>query len=132
MYEKLRVIFTIPELRNKIFLTLAMLAAYRIGWQIPLPVMDQKILSQILSQSGGLGDMLKNVAVFSASNLQNFTIFGLRIMPTFRLRLSCSCSVHSGDRSNRSKKKDKQVETKSINTLVISRLYCASFKVGSS
>ncbi len=40
MWEKIRVVFTIPELRQKIFLTLLFLAIYRIGWQIPLPVVD--------------------------------------------------------------------------------------------
>src|SRR6187399_210108 len=80
MLEKLRVVFTIPELRKKIFLTLLMLAAYRVGWQIPLPVLDQRVIGDTLSH-GGFGDMLKSVAVFTASNLQNFTIFGLGIMP---------------------------------------------------
>ena len=40
MWEKLRVVFTIPELRRKILLTLGLLAIYRIGWQIPLPIVD--------------------------------------------------------------------------------------------
>ena len=35
MWEKIRVVFTIPELRQKILLTLMFLAIYRIGWQIP-------------------------------------------------------------------------------------------------
>ena len=42
MIEKLRVIFTIPELRRKIFLTIFLLAIYRVGWQIPLPIIDQQ------------------------------------------------------------------------------------------
>ena len=41
MWEKIRVVFTIPELRQKILLTLLLLAIYRIGWQIPLPIFDQ-------------------------------------------------------------------------------------------
>ena len=41
MWEKIRVIFTIPELRQKILLTLLFLAIYRVGWQIPLPIIDQ-------------------------------------------------------------------------------------------
>jgi preprotein translocase subunit SecY len=40
MWEKIRVVFTIPELRQKILLTLFLLAIYRVGWQIPLPVVD--------------------------------------------------------------------------------------------
>ena len=42
MLEKLRVVFTIPELRQKIFLTLLLLAIYRVGWQIPLPMVNQE------------------------------------------------------------------------------------------
>ena len=41
MLEKLRIIFSIPELRQKILLTVFLLAIYRIGWQIPLPMIDQ-------------------------------------------------------------------------------------------
>jgi len=47
MWEKLRVVFTIPELRKKILLTLGLLGIYRIGWHIPLPIIDQaKIADQ--------------------------------------------------------------------------------------
>ena len=41
MWEKLRVVFTIPELRQKIFLTLIFLGIYRVGFQITLPIIDQ-------------------------------------------------------------------------------------------
>ena len=42
MLEKLRIIFTIPELRQKILLTIFLLAIYRVGWQIPLPIINQE------------------------------------------------------------------------------------------
>ncbi len=82
MWEKIRVIFTIPELRSKILLTLGLLAIYRVGWQIPLPMIDQKAMASIFSQSqSGLGARLSQAAVFSASQLSQATIFGLGIMP---------------------------------------------------
>ncbi|MEM6330664.1 MAG: preprotein translocase subunit SecY [Planctomycetota bacterium] len=81
MLEKLRVVWTIPELRQKILLTLLMLAIYRIGFQISLPVVDQAELEKFMNSSGGLNDVLKTVAVLSASQLNNITIFGLGIMP---------------------------------------------------
>ncbi|MFZ9681407.1 MAG: hypothetical protein ACO3CL_08320 [Bacteroidia bacterium] len=43
MLEKIRVIFTIPELRQKILLTLGLLAIYRVGWQVPLPIGFQNL-----------------------------------------------------------------------------------------
>ncbi len=79
MLEKLRIIFTIPELRQKIFLTLFLLAVYRIGWQIPLPMIDQQQMA--MASGGTLGAFLKQVSVFSASQLNQATIFGLGIMP---------------------------------------------------
>ncbi|MFM7108440.1 MAG: preprotein translocase subunit SecY [Planctomycetaceae bacterium] len=83
MLEKLRVIFTIPELRQKILLTLGLLAIYRVGWQVPLPIVDPQAMAAFSdpSKSGGIGDLLRTVAVFSASQLSQATIFGLGIMP---------------------------------------------------
>jgi preprotein translocase subunit SecY len=81
MLEKLRVIWQIPELRQKILLTLGMLAIYRIGFQIRLPIVDPVQVNQFQGQQGGLADIMQAVAVFSASQLSQVTIFGLGIMP---------------------------------------------------
>jgi preprotein translocase subunit SecY len=83
MWEKIRVIFTIPELRQKIVLTLLLLAIYRVGWQIPLPMVNHTKMTEFFGSSaeGGLDEIFKKVAVFSASQLNQATIFGLGIMP---------------------------------------------------
>jgi len=81
MLEKLRVVFTIPELRQKILITLLFLGVYRVGWQIPLPMIDQAVASAKDDTQSGLGKFFNQVAIFSASNLQQATIFGLGIMP---------------------------------------------------
>ena len=58
MWEKLRVVWQIPELRKKILLTLGLLAVYRLGFQIPLPIVDpQKV--DAFSGAGGMADVLK-------------------------------------------------------------------------
>ncbi len=83
MWEKIRVVFSIPELRQKILLTLGLLAIYRIGWQIPLPIVDQTKMTAFFGAqtSTGLGQLLNQAAMFSASSLTQATIFGLGIMP---------------------------------------------------
>src|SRR5688500_17261138 len=83
MWDKFRAIFTIPELRQKIFFTLLLLAVFRVGYQIPLPIVDEsEINKQIQSGSGGgLYKFFQQVSVFSASDLRRLTIFGLGIMP---------------------------------------------------
>ncbi len=82
MWDKIRTIFTIPELRQKILLTLGLLAIYRIGWQITLPIVDpSKMTAFSEGGAGGLGDLIQQVSMFSASQLSQATIFGLGIMP---------------------------------------------------
>lgn len=81
MWEKIRVVFTIPELRQKILLTLLFLAIYRVGWHIPLPIVDQAKMNHFAKETTGLAGLLATVAVFSASSLNQATIFGLGIMP---------------------------------------------------
>src|SRR5436190_17203714 len=84
MLEKFRAIFTIPELRQKILFTLILLAVFRIGYQIPLPIIDQKEVAKQQARGGNktpLGDLVNKVAVFSASDLRQLTVLGLGIMP---------------------------------------------------
>lgn len=88
MFEKLRVVFSIPELRWKILLTLGFLLIYRIGWQIPLPIVNPSELDGWMRRGPGqtaqdqvLSQVWSQVAMFSASGLSQATIFGLGIMP---------------------------------------------------
>jgi len=85
MLGKLVQIFRIPELRQKILLTLLLLAVYRMGFSIPLPFINQAAVFQgmqeLQKQQGGLGQVMQMVSLFSASNIVQGTIFGLGIMP---------------------------------------------------
>ncbi len=85
MLAKLLTVFRVPELRRKIFLTLILLAVYRLGYHITLPFIDHESIGKVMenAQSGttGLGGLLQVVSVFSASDLQNGSVFGLGIMP---------------------------------------------------
>ena len=77
MFEKLRIIFSIPELRKKVLLTIGLLAVYRIGFHIPLPM----VATNLADTGGTASEFFEKVAVFSASDLRQATIFGLGIMP---------------------------------------------------
>src|SRR5438477_4652405 len=85
MFAKFATIFKIPELRRKIWLTLFLLFVYRMGFYISLPPIDQAVMSKNFSkmqeQGNTLGQTLKMVELFSASNFGMSTIFGLGIMP---------------------------------------------------
>ena len=81
MLQKIRIIFSIPELRQKILLTLGLLAVYRIGWAIPLPIVDASKFDDLISSNQSIKDLITQVSIFSGSQLSQMTIFGLGIMP---------------------------------------------------
>lgn len=75
MWEKFRAIFVIPELRQKIIFTLIMLAVFRIGYSIPLPIKAH------MEMKGDAAAFFEKVAMLSAADMKRLTIFGLGIMP---------------------------------------------------
>lgn len=81
--RKLATIFMIPELRQKILITLLFLVVYRIGYCIPLPIIDQAKLAEKIAQqsSSSLGQIYSMVSTFSGGDLSNACIFALGIMP---------------------------------------------------
>jgi preprotein translocase subunit SecY len=81
--NKLITIFKIPELSQKIGITLLFLCIYRIGFHVPLPVIDQDKMMQAMQSAtqGALGQVLGFVSLFSGGTLSQSCIFGLGIMP---------------------------------------------------
>lgn len=81
--DQMLMIFRIPELRRKIFITLMFLAVYRIGYYVPLPMIDQQKMAEKMADGagGGLGRVFGFVSMFSGGNLSNACIFALGIMP---------------------------------------------------
>ena len=76
-------VFRIPDLRKKIFFTLAMLAIYRVGAHIPVPFIDGKAMRDYWSglAGSGTGGLLNMVDMFSGRAFRQMTVFALGIMP---------------------------------------------------
>jgi preprotein translocase subunit SecY len=77
--DSLKNIFTVSELRTRVFYTLGLLAVYRVGHNITVPGVNLAALDELGRQASntmfGLYDM------FSGGNLSRVTIFALGIMP---------------------------------------------------
>jgi len=78
--------FKIPELRQRILFTLAMVVIVRVGAAIPLPGVNAEVLQGALDaaskrgsdDSGAIGALIN---VFSGGGLKNCAVFALGIMP---------------------------------------------------
>src|SRR5438046_1857458 len=79
LFESFRNLFRIPDLRNRVLFTLALLAVYRIGAHIPTPGINTRVLESLFQQ--GQGSVLGIFDLFSGGNLRRLTIFALGIMP---------------------------------------------------
>lgn len=77
MLRAFRNAFKIPDLRNKILFTMAMLAIYRLGCFIPSPGVDLVAMKKAVEGSA----LLKFLNIFSGQGLSRLAIFGLGIMP---------------------------------------------------
>jgi len=71
--------FRLPDLRNKILFTLAMIAVYRFGSYVPVPVVDFGAIRD--SIDAGEGGFLQLINLFSGGALGQMAVFGLGIMP---------------------------------------------------
>jgi preprotein translocase subunit SecY len=77
--SRLITIFKIKELRQKILITILFLAIYRIGFHVPLPMIDQYKMAEAMR--GSDEGLLGLISMFSGGSLSQSTIFGLGIMP---------------------------------------------------
>jgi preprotein translocase subunit SecY len=74
--------FKIPDLRKKILFTLFMIAVYRFGSHVPVPVVDLQALKENLNAVGNQnGGFLNFIDLFSGGALTRFAVFALGIMP---------------------------------------------------
>jgi preprotein translocase subunit SecY len=72
--------FKVPDLRKKILFTLFIIAVYRLGSHVPVPVVDIGRLQNAL-QGQGNGGFLSFIDLFSGGALTRMAVFGLGIMP---------------------------------------------------
>jgi preprotein translocase subunit SecY len=77
------ILFKVPELQRKILMTAMFLAIYRVGFYIPLPIVNQGQLKNWQEQQSqsAAGKVFGAVAMFGGTSIGMSTIFGLGIMP---------------------------------------------------
>jgi preprotein translocase subunit SecY len=77
-------IFKIPDLRNKILFTIALLVIYRVGFHIPNPCFNQEAIDAAVRGRGAdtpIGRAAEYMQMFTGGTLSKSSLFGLGIMP---------------------------------------------------
>ena len=80
MFQNLKNIFKVPDLRNKILVLLGLILLYRLGNALRVPGIDREAVKQFkkgVESQGALGFL----DMFSGGAFGSFSIFALGIMP---------------------------------------------------
>ena len=80
MLSRLRNMFRVADLRNKILFTVLVVAIYRLGSHIPLPYVDFRAIQELKDRASE-GGALEFLDLFSGGALTNVAVFALGIMP---------------------------------------------------
>lgn len=133
MFKKVEEIFSIPELRRRIFWTLFLLFVYRIGSHVPTPGIDGDALSQFFAQQSG--NLLGFFDMFTGGALRRLTVFGLGIMPYISaaiiLELMTVAVPHLAELKKRGKEgQDKITRYTRYGTVLISLIQAFGISIG--
>jgi preprotein translocase subunit SecY len=79
--SRLRNMFRVTDLRNKILFTLLVIAIYRLGSHLPLPYVDFSVIKLLQKSAEEQGGALQFLDLFSGGALTNVAVFALGIMP---------------------------------------------------
>ena len=80
LFETLRNIYKIEDLRNRIYTTLGLILIYRLGSYVVLPGVDPIVLEEVNANSGQEG-LMGLLNMFSGGAFSRASIFALGIMP---------------------------------------------------
>jgi preprotein translocase subunit SecY len=80
MFTRLANIFRVPDLRNKVAFTLAIIALYQLGGNVPIPGVSYAQI-QALQKSSNANNALGFLNLFSGGALSRLAVFGLGVMP---------------------------------------------------
>ena len=80
MLSRMRMMFRVVDLRNRILFTVFILAVFRLGCHVPLPFVDFSAIQQ-LQDEAKLGGAVAFLDLFSGGALTGVAVFALGIMP---------------------------------------------------
>jgi len=81
LLRNIKNMFSISDLRRKLFFTFGVLVVYRLGCHIPVIGINVAKISDVINQTTNLGKLLNFLDLFTGGALAKCTLFGLGIGP---------------------------------------------------
>lgn len=77
----IRILFTAPDLRRKILITMGILVLYRFVAHIPVPGVNRDIIAALVEQGGAASTLVGLIDLISGGTLLNFSVLAMGVYP---------------------------------------------------
>jgi preprotein translocase subunit SecY len=77
----IRILFTAPDLRRKILITLGILILYRFVAHIPVPGVNRDVITSLTQQGGAASTLVGLIDLISGGTLLNFSVLAMGVYP---------------------------------------------------
>ena len=81
MIRQLRFLWISEDIRNRLLITFALLAIYRLAAQVPAPGVDRLVLQQLFTQEGSGQTLFGLLDLLSGGTASNFSVLAMGVYP---------------------------------------------------
>ena len=79
--SSLRYLWTAPDIRRKLLVTLGLLTIYRLAAHVPVPGVNKEAIQQILLGGGAGGTLFNLLDLLSGGTVSNFSVLAMGVYP---------------------------------------------------
>ena len=76
-----RYLWTAPDIRRKLLMTILLLAIYRMVAHVRVPGVDLDVLNQLLNQGGAGSNLVNLINMISGGTVRNFSVLAMGVYP---------------------------------------------------
>ncbi len=77
----LRILWSAPDIRKKLLITLGILTIYRLAAHVPVPGVNLDALQQIFTSGGAAGTLFSLLDLLSGGTVSNFSVLAMGVYP---------------------------------------------------
>jgi len=76
-----RYLWTSKDIRQKLLISLALLAIYRLASNVPVPGIDRQLVAQLTQTGGAAGGLINMLDLLSGGAVSNFSVLAMGVYP---------------------------------------------------
>jgi preprotein translocase subunit SecY len=100
----LRYLWSAPDIRRKLLVTIGLLTIYRLVSHVPVPGVNRQAIQQILAGGGAGGTLFSLLDLLSGGTVSNFSVLAMGVYPYITAQIILSCGADHATLQKKMKK----------------------------